>query len=161
MILVPVVVQLRVSGLRIWVTIIHIVACIRILRKRKYMRTFSISPSKNHRIILYSRSSAWGRGGSSLSHRPGWTPPLLCQWSPTPTQPWHSSHGGWSCTGDGHRAKTFVTRPECPNLSFYPKYPGRIIFRVPVCIYERFSSTGGSAESMRARFGHVSPRFWS
>lgn len=54
--------------------------------------------SFQHTWEFYSHSSGSGQDGSSLSHRPGWTQPRLYLCSPTATQLWHSSHGGWRCT---------------------------------------------------------------
>lgn len=44
----PIVVELRVSGLRIWVAVIHIVACIWILRKQKIRTKLVIRGSENN-----------------------------------------------------------------------------------------------------------------
>lgn len=65
----------------------------------------------------YSHSSASGQDGFSLSHHPGWKPPLLCPCSPTARQLWHSSHGGCCCTEDG-RSKQLrwnLIIPETPE----------------------------------------------
>lgn len=50
--LVPVVVKLRVSGLRIWVTVIHIVARIWILRKQNTQQTFYQSKQESTLLEL-------------------------------------------------------------------------------------------------------------
>lgn len=53
----PVVIKLRVSRLRIWVTIINIVACIWVLKKNKtyiHIKNRQVGKSQNQKLMFLS-----------------------------------------------------------------------------------------------------------